>query len=403
MSRLPEANPQLAPRQNFVRFNPHSEEFRADPFAKYRELLEMGPVLRTRTGTCLVLGYDCAKEVLSSDCFTREASGRKAKLASQAVQSPSFRIGTEIMLNLDPPKHAQVRQPFIEGFLGRSLLKEREFIESEAKRLVDQIPSSGKIDLVTQFALPFTLGVVSRVLGLQHCPSQAILDFVETHMFLLELNAPRPSDLERAANAALRMEGFLNAELENPQPGTLMASVADAVARNELSRSSALANVALILPAGFETTINLLCSGLHLIRSSERQTNPGIKGTINEVLRLAPAIHMTTRTARSSVDLGGIAIEAGTPVIVIMAAANRDPDVFNRPDEFLPDRKGPASLSFGAGIHYCLGVNLARLEAEIGWAVLLERFKDVPPDRMCLAYKRQAAFRTPSEFLIEQN
>jgi cytochrome P450 len=387
---------------NYVRFNPYNEAFQADPFGVYSELLLAGPLHRTRTGLHVAVGYDLCSRILADDRFRRGTKGRQSWRLNLESSEELEIIGSEIMLNLDPPHHSTVRDPFVTTFLRREIAQHDRFIWDEAHRLTDALPRRGSVELVDAFALPLTLNIIQRILGIESCDQGLILDFVRSHLFVLELKAPVRQQLETAKHASSQLQIVLERELDMALANTPLGRLKDAIAAGELSRESALLNIVFVLSAGFETTINLLCAGFYLLKTSGMSDRCTEKKVANEVMRLAPSIHMTTRIVGENTELDGISLNAGDQLLVVIAGANRDPNIFNEPDKFDPDRVGPSALSFGAGPHYCLGVNLARREAEIGWKVLADKFSDVDVDRISIEYEKRAAIRTPSRLNIEQ-
>jgi cytochrome P450 len=195
--------------------------------------------------------------------------------------------------------------------------------------------------------------------------------------------------LERADPAAATIRDYLAGLVaerrRRPGDDLLSALVAVEEAGDQLTEEELLTTAALLFAAGFETTTNLLANGLvalleHPAQAALLRERPDLaQPAVEELLRYDSPVQLITRVVGEPVELGGIAVEAGERVVAYLGAGNRDPERFEDPDELRLDRADNAPLSFGGGIHYCLGASLARLEAQVALPALLRRFPRLAP------------------------
>lgn len=383
-----------------IRFNPYSQLFQDDPFAYYSELLEKGPIHRTRTGIYIAVGYDECRQILTDAKFLRAPANRGGHTISHRRRTKLESQALGILLNLDHPEHDVVRDVFSLPFSNRNVRKYEGAIRKQSRHLLKNMPVKGGIDLVEHYASPLTIFSIKCLLGLMEIHDEILLNFARTNIHFLEFRIPNTHEIRSSEKALDELFSALIPLLKNPRQGTFLHHLANSMHNDIIDKETALANLAFLISAGFETTISLICGGFHLLSKNEDQTDVESKLVFDEVLRLSPPIHLTSRIAGENIYINNTELNAGCSVIVAIAAASRDPSAYEKPDHFIPRRNKPAPLSFGMGAHYCLGVNLARLEAPIGWACLLERFGHGSGSVLELEFENRAAIRTPRRLIL---
>jgi cytochrome P450 len=268
-----------------------------------------------------------------------------------------------------------------------------------ASGLIDSFAGRNQVDLVDEFAYPFPVTVICRLLGV---PREDEPRFHVWADAVIETGDPTTGDFatrKRRRDQALAELGRYLGELADArrdQPGDDMLSelVTDDDPQGRLSREELMTNAALLLIAGHETTVNLITNGmLTLLRHPDvlqrlrRQPDLAIR-VVEELLRYEPPVQfIQSRVALADIDIAGTTIPAGAPITLVLAAGSRDPDHVPDPDRFDPDRQYNEHLGFGGGIHYCFGAPLARPEAQIALTELVRRLEnprlvvDPPPYR----------------------
>ena len=282
------------------------------------------------------------------------------------------------MLNSDPPDHERLRRLVNKAFTTRRVEELRPRITSITTGLLDDISTQRDVDLLASFAFPLPITVICELLGVP----VADRDDFRAWSATIVSNTVTPEVFMADATAMVRYITALLADKRREPADDLLSALV--LARDEgdrLRENELVSMVFLLLVAGHETTVNLIASGMLAL-----VLNPGefgrlradrslVGGAVEELLRYAnPVNHATYRFTSEPVEIGGAHIGQGEPVVVALSAANRDPSRFAEPGRLDLGRDSSGHLAFGHGIHYCLGAPLARLEAEIAFSGLLERF-----------------------------
>jgi cytochrome P450 len=337
----------------------------------------------------LVTRYDLAVAVMRDpDTFTVD----DPRFSTARVIGPS-------MLSLDGAEHARHRSPFVQPFRPRQV-RERfaDAARAEADRLIDRFAAGASAELRRGFAGPLAAAIVTRSLGLDAGEVPSVLGWYDTIVAdVTEITAGR-SDGATGRRAFTALSARVQAVIESGDRSSLLAAAADG---SELTSDQIVSNAAVLLFGGIETTEGMIANAiLHLLqdpgRSRAARTDAAtLEAAIEESLRLEPAAAVIDRYATRDVDIGGARVAAGDLVRVSIAAANRDPAVFADPDRFDLGRANRRHLAFAHGPHVCVGVHLARLEARVGIATLLERLPKLRLDPERPAHVRGLVFRKP--------
>lgn len=354
-----------------------SPEFLEDPYASYARLREQDSVCYVDPpGAWWVTRYQDVKLVLNDPRF--------GKQPHPPVPTPPEETGAlpPSMLFLDPPDHTRLRALVTKAFTPRVVRDLRPRIQAIAAELLDDAIERGEIDVAQDLAFPLPAMVIAEMLGVP--TSDRDLFKERSARFARSLDATQSEAVQRDGVAASEELGAYFAELtqkrrRDPTDDLISALVAAEEAGDRLDANELLAMCVLLLVAGHETTTNLIANGtLALLQNPDqmrllRASPERIGDAVEELLRFDPPVQRTARVAQADVELGGHAIDAGQMVVPVIAAANRDPDVFTDPDRLDIARHPNPHLAFGRGIHFCLGAPLARLEGAIALTALLER------------------------------
>ncbi len=367
------------------------ETFFDDPEALYRELRVDRPVARATAPNgmtfWLVSRYADARPALNDPRLSKDAKRIPDLLAENADAPPARALAESLvqhMLNADPPDHTRLRKLVGKAFTMRAIARLRPRVEELAGELADAMAAAGPgVDLLDEFAFPLPMTVICEILGV---PQERREEFRDWSNTLLS----GAGDEQRAA-AAGAMATFLSelVATKSANPGEDMLS--DIVRASEdgdtLSPGETTAMAFPLLVAGHETTVNLIGNGmLALLRHPDQlarlRADPElIPGAVEEFLRYDGPINLATfRFTTEPVEIAGTTIPKGEFVLVSLLGANRDPERYADADRLDVERDASGHLGFGYGIHHCLGAPLARLEGEIAFRTLLDRFPDIALD-----------------------
>jgi cytochrome P450 len=350
----------------------------ADPYPFYEQRRRDGEVVWDDSAQAwLVLGYHAARQVLGEPGWS---SDPRISPNTRAAIDP---IGSEMvdrsMLLTDGANHRRLRDSVRDVFTPSFIAGLTDGIQTIAEAVIDHPSAGTSFDFMADIALPLPLTVAAEWLGLD--TDNAELLRAESPAIIRMLGALAGSEEVNAGAAAfvtLIAEFLSLAADRRAHPGEdLLSFIA---ADQALQLDDVVITAILIAVAGHETTANLL--GVAIIRLLQPsadgarlidQLDPADPSLLNELLRLDGPVQATARTATQDQTIGGVQIAAAQQALVVVAAANRDPAVFNNPDEFRLGRTGPAPLTFGYGAHYCLGAALARLEITVALGQILAR------------------------------
>ncbi|MFK0023183.1 cytochrome P450 [Streptomyces sp. NPDC090798] len=391
---------------------------RANPYPLYEELRKT-PVYHDADGPFVVSRYYDIQSLLhdpriSSDARNLRAPAGGGPLAAEADEEtalpPSF-------LRLDPPEHDRLRRmtnrPFGPPHSPRRVHDMHGELKDIVSGLIDGIDNPDRIDLVDQFSYPFPVTVICRLLGVPREDEARFHSWADTIAAGLDPDPGADAD-ERAKvshNARTELGMYLAGLIEErrKKPGDDMLSQLSTAggADGVMTTMEVLSTAALLLIAGHETTVNLITNGmLTLLRNPDvlerlRKDPKLAVPVVEELLRFEPPVQLVPqRTTVTDIEVRGVTIPKGASLWLVLAAGNRDPDRFEDPDLFNPDRGDIQHLGFGSGIHSCFGAPLARLEAQLALSELARRLEnprlleDPPP------YRQNAVLRGPRHLPI---
>ncbi len=361
--------------------------FLRDPYPFYEMLRGLGPVVPDPTGRFLVLDHKLVSAVLRDRRFVTKDlwGGDNAKYAENSLLA---RIETGMMLHRNPPDHTRLRSLVSRAFTPRMVEGLADSIQRTTDALIDAVVDQGEMDVIADFAYPLPVTVIAEMLGVP--PSERSL-FRSWSKELTDILSERLKHagkvpLEVLARGDRLMQSFVDffgglaeERRKHPREDLLSALVAAEEQGDKLDADELMSTAILLLVAGHETTMNLLGNGLFALlrHPAERallENDPSLASSaVEELLRFDSPVQMTVRDASVDMEIGPVPVPAGAEVIVLLGAANRDPGRYANPDQLDLRRPDAQPISFGGGIHFCIGAPLARLEGRIGLSTLLRR------------------------------
>ena len=356
---------------------------RADPYPLYARLRPFGPAVTTPDGMLLVSGYAAMATLLRDHRLVKAPERTLAAAGYPAWQErPALRLMFTSLLMLNPPVHTRLRRLVSGVFTGRRVELLRPAVEKIVEDGLDAL--DGAPDFVDAFAFPLPVNVIGELLGVPASDRPMFQGLARDWVTVLE--DLRPEAVERGDRAATEIGAYLGAlarERARRPADDLISAMVSALDGDKLTDEELVTMAALLLAAGFETTTGLLSNGLVALLAFPAQAallrdspSPELAASATEeLLRFdAPVQLLFSRIADADMEVAGLRLTAGQRVTTLLGAGNRDPAVFRDPDALILDRREQPSLSFGGGIHYCLGAPLARLEAAVAFPALLSRY-----------------------------
>ena len=361
--------------------DPFMPEHRTDPYPLYRRLRELDPVHRSPAGPWVLTRHADATAVLRDPRF----SPNPAHLHGERPQVGPRRIDTKVLLFLDPPDHTRIRSLVSKAFTPGRVRQLRARVEAMVDELLDRAEERGSMELIADLAYPLPVSVICELLGVPAVDRDVFRSWSSDASRLLDRDIDLDEEaLQRGGEAIAgfteHFVALIGERRESPRDDLLSALIAAEEGGERLSWEELLSTIILLFLAGHETTVNLIGNGaLALLRHPgelERlRREPALGASaVEELLRYDSPVHVTARIATADLEVGGTPVAEGEQVVVLVAAANRDPAVFPDPDRLDLGRPDNRHLSFSAGTHYCLGAALARLEGEVALGKLVRRF-----------------------------
>jgi len=374
-------------------FNPLSPEFIRDPYPHYARLRTTDPMHLTPLGMYVASRHAEASLVMRDKRFGKDYPERtKRRYGPDIMSEPVFRSFSLTMLQQDPPDHTRLRGLVVKAFTARRVEDMRPRIQQIVDETLDRLIPQGKMELIEDFAFRLPVTIICDMLGIPEEHRELFYTGSRNSGRILEPVPLSPEEIKQgnATNAMTEMYFQQLFELRRKNPGDDLTTqlVQAEEDGSKLSNEELTANIVLLFGAGHETTVNLIGNGLLALHRNPDQlallkANPAlITNAIEEFLRYDSSVQMTGRVALEDIDdLGGKKIPKGESVICLLGSANHDPAVYpDRPDSLDITRPKIRPLSFGGGIHLCLGAQLARIEAEVAIATLLRRLPDLRLD-----------------------
>lgn len=365
-------------------FNPLDPAFIADPYPVYHQLRAAAPVWQSPLGMWVTTRYEDIAQILRDKRFGKDYAGNmKRRYGENALDEPAIASLARTMLVLDPPDHTRLRGLVTKAFTARRVEEMRPRIAAIVDQLIDRVADRGAMDVIWDFAHRLPVIVICDMLGIPEEDREQFLDQSKVNGRLIDPVPLTREEMDAANASGVAVGAYFDSLFERrrrePRDDLTTQLVQAEEAGDRLSTEELRANVGLLFAAGHETTANLIGNGLLAL-----QRNPAqwaalkadaslIPNAMDELLRYDSSVQMTGRVALEPVEVGGIKLDKGSSVVCFLGAANRDPAIYADPDKLDVRRQNIRPLSFGGGIHHCLGAQLAKIEAHEAFAGLARR------------------------------
>jgi cytochrome P450 len=364
-----------------VFLDPVDPEFYNDPYPAYHAIRAETPVFTwEQYGHWCFARHEDVNALLRDRRFGRQilhvASREELGWAETPEHlKPFYDFEKHSLLELEPPVHTRLRGLVNRSFLSRQVERLRPQITSLTNGLIDRFEARGEAELLSEFATPIPVIVICDLLGVPAEMAQQLLAW--SHDMVSMYMARRDREVEeKAVKATLEfsafMRDYINQRRKEPRDDLLSELIKAEEQGSKLTEDELVTTAILLLNAGHEATVHALGNSIKCLL--EQNIRHGIgEGHVEECLRYDAPLHLFTRYALEDLEYAGIRLKKGETVGLMLGAANRDPARFPEPDRFIPERDPNPQVSFGAGIHFCIGAPLARLEMQIALPLLFQR------------------------------
>ena len=373
-----------------VFFNPLEPGYIENPWPHLAELRRADPVHHLLTGQWGLFRYEDVFTILRDRDLS--VDDRNADLSvlqrAELIDEIPLEEQNRSILNIDPPDHTRLRGLVSKAFTPRTIQELRPRIQQMVDEMLDAMQAEGHSDIVERLAFPLPFDVISEMLGMPSADAEQIKHWSAALVKTLDPIITE-EEIAEALDAGAHMDALIDEVIEwktaNPSDDLLTAMIDAEVDGDKMTPKELRDQVSLLFIAGHETTVNLIGTGLHeLLRHPDQldllRDDAGMPATaIDELLRWVSPVQISRRIATTDIELGGKTIPRGAFVLTSLAAANHDPEFWGETAERLDLTRANAGqhVSFGSGVHYCLGASLAKLEAEIAIGSFVRRFGSV--------------------------
>ncbi len=375
-----------------VRLNPCDPGFFNDPYPAYAAIRDAAPAFFWED-----YGFWCFARYADVSMALRDRRfGRQILHVMSCAElswpdpaphlEPFDALERHSILELEPPEHTRLRNLVNRAFVSRRIEKLEPRIAALAHERIDAFARAGSCELIAEFAGPIPVAVIADLLGVPRDMGHELVDWSHRMVAMYHFGVDRAVE-DRAAEAARAFADFVRAhararrgDLGDDLISQLLIAESD---RGRLSEDELIATVILLLNAGHEATVHAIGNGVKIMLEhdvdarSAFESESAAAATVEELLRLDAPLHLFTRYALEDVEFAGVSLRRGEKIGLLLGAANRDPVRFPNPDVFDPGRAANSHVSFGAGIHFCVGAPLARLELKLALPILFARLSDL--------------------------
>ncbi len=359
--------------------SPTDPAFVQNPYPYYETARAAGPFFHWADYNLTCTTNAAACNVIFRDRrFGREIPAELAPTIPDHLK-PFYAVEAHSMLELEPPRHTRLRSLVLRAFTSRRISALQPEIETLTHQLIDAFPA-GPFDLLRHFGTRLPVIIIARLLGVPEAMSDDLLRWSNA-MVGMYMAGRTPEIETRAVAATKAFAAFMRAYVEDrrarPADDLITSLIAAEEAGEKLTTDELITTCILLLNAGHEATVHTIGNGVkalleHRIPPSALAPD-NVDACVEEILRFDPALHMFIRHAYEDIEVMGQSFKRGDQVALLLAAANRDPSNWSDPARFIPTRIPKPHVSFGAGLHFCVGAPLARLELQIALPILFQR------------------------------
>lgn len=386
---------------------------RANPYPLYQRIRASGPLVLPESNLTVFSSYSDCDDVLrhpASASDGMKSTVVQRQLAEGAEMRP---LGPPGFLFLDPPDHTRLRKLVSKAFVPKVVKALEPDIAAMVDGLLDGVDRAGRFDVIADLAYPLPVAVICRLLGV---PLEDEPKFSHASALLAQALDPFTTvtgEVSEGAEERLEagrwlrdyLRGLIDRRRGDPREDLISGLIAAEEDGDQLTVDEIVATCNLLLIAGHETTVNLIANAVQIMLRDPVQwralgADPSrVSAVVEETMRYDPPVQLMMRIASEDMTIGEVDIPKGDSMLLLIAAANRDQDSVERPDEFDPDRETIRHLGFGKGPHFCLGAPLARLEASVALSAVTARFPDARIDGDAV-YKPNVTLRGLAELEV---
>lgn len=365
-----------------------SPQFYANPYPFYNKVRAEGALVPLAPGISIAGHHDMVNAILCDRKAGRAyLKGVTLRYGAETAQGETFQLWNRMLLMMNPPSHTPIRAALMQAFNARQIEELQKITLDVANELIDEFIADQQANLLTQFALPLPMKIICRLLNIAYDDAELFVHAARLLMQTLELNPMSAEQIGHANQAAIDIQEYFALVLDErkSRPGNdLISRLLQAdVEGQHLSDEDIIANVIMLFLAGHETTASMIGNALIALHRHPEQwaalaNNPDLAKTAAlELLRYDSSVQLSVRVTLEDMDVLGHSLKAGHIIYLLTGSANRDPAVFNEPDTLNFDRPAheARAVTFGGGVHYCMGARLAQMELE---TALNQLFKRLP-------------------------
>jgi len=368
--------------------SPTEDAFVQNPYPAYQRLRAHGPLVEwAQYGFACAHGFDLVNRLLRDrrlgrevlHVTTREALGWPER---PAHVKPFYDVEAHSLLEREPPVHTRLRTLINRAFVSRAIERLRPRVTALAHELIDGFEADGETDLLARFATPIPVIVIAELLGVPTAMADQLLDWSHRMVAMYQFNRTRAveDDAVAATEAFVAfMRGYVDERRRRPGDDLISSLIAAEEAGDRLSTDELITTCILLLNAGHEATVHAIGNGVKALLEAGIDPRAAFatpvhtEATVDELIRFDAPLHLFTRYVLEPLEIEGRTFNVGDQIGLLLGAANRDPTRFRNADRLDITRTDGANVSFGAGIHFCVGAPLARLELQCALPVLFER------------------------------
>lgn len=363
--------------------SPTDDAFVQNPYPFYDRARAAGHLFHWQDyGLICATSAAAVGAILRDRRFGREAPSESRKPIPEHI-APFYAVEAHSMLELEPPRHTRLRSLVLRAFTSRRIAALAPEIEALSNQLVDAFPE-GPFDLLRAFATRLPVTIIARLLGVPEERGDDLLAWSNAMVGMYQAGRTRETE-DKAVAATEAFVGFMRAYVEErrarPADDLITHLIVAEEAGEKLTTDELITTCILLLNAGHEATVHTIGNGVKSLLEKGYGRSildaDSIERSVEEILRHDPPLHMFTRYAYEDIEISGHTFHRGDQVGCLLAAANRDPGAWEKPGRFDPSRPVKANLAFGAGLHFCVGAPLARLELQIALPILFTRCHDL--------------------------